>query len=57
MTTQNAQTGPVAEERPPAPPGSAGERLAELPNPAQIDALLADAEGDIFRSQEAVGGP
>ncbi len=44
MTTQNAQTGPVAEERPPAPPGAAGERLAELPNPAQIDALLADAE-------------
>ena len=45
MTTLNTQTGSVAsEERWPAPPDPAGERLAELLDPARIDALLADAE-------------
>jgi putative transposase len=45
MTTLNTQTGSVAsEERSPAPPDPAGERLAELLDPARIDALLADAE-------------
>ena len=44
MTTQNAQTGSVASEGSSPPSDAAGERLAGLLDPAQIDALLADAE-------------
>ena len=44
MTTQNAQTGLVASEGSLPASDAAGERLAELLDPAQIDALLADAE-------------
>jgi len=44
MTTRNAQTGLVASEGSLPASDAAGEWLAELLDPAQIDALLADAE-------------
>jgi len=44
MTTRNAQTGSVASEGSLPASDAAGEWLAELLDPAQIDALLADAE-------------
>ena len=44
MTTRNAQTGSVASEGSLPASDAAGEWLAELLDPVQIDALLADAE-------------